>query len=393
VQYNSRKDASIMNIAQLAANYPNLIEWLEPYVVGRFSGILAESAVELHGGFHAPEREAEGIWRTQVGQELEEDPHVASAQCEWWQEGEVVLGIGQASDPVMGMDHFTWYRVPAGDLRRKGAIDQVKTYDASFTNDLLIRHANADSQHTRKAYENLLHYLDLLEAGLFTAPYLVRVLQHGITCAKVLIEHMNRFDEEYTRPDRVKVEVYEWAVPMIEQAFCATPEPEQAIEQKEEGEGQESYETYLGTVSLHYNNACTHSVCPFCRSYFKPGYGRWAFLGGLPGRPLCLDCWQKGTGLLPALAPGANEVVEKVDIRWLIEHDQDLYHATRTYLRGAIPQGVTVVQAAIWMMQQRGEDYFQRDLHVNWIELAHQCIDDTQELMEHEAAHGLPTEP
>jgi len=107
-----------MNINQLAANSHYLTAWLEAYVVGRFSGILHVDAVEKEGGFQAPERDADATWHSPESEPEDDDPSVGSIQFEWWQEGDTILGIRMATDPVMGIDHFTWYRIPVEDMEK-----------------------------------------------------------------------------------------------------------------------------------------------------------------------------------------------------------------------------------------------------------------------------------
>jgi transcriptional regulator with XRE-family HTH domain len=54
------------------------------------------------------------------------------------------------------------------------------------------------------------------------------------------------------------------------------------------------YQTFRGPVVVRWNNTCCHEQCPFCLEDFKPSWGLWAFLYGLSGSVLCLDCWRKG---------------------------------------------------------------------------------------------------
>jgi hypothetical protein len=207
-----------MDIQTVAKRYPDLMEQLERYVVGRYSGILHINAVTQYG-FEAPERDADAIWRTEPAQE--DNPYEMQAQCEWWQEDGFILGIKQVADPVMGMDHFTWYRILEADMLQLEQPGMEKVYDSDLTNDLIIRHANARNKHERKAYHNLLCYLDLLEAGRMTAKYLIKTLHHEIKCANWHIHIKRRFDPKYSRGERAIVEIYTWAIPVFEQAFCS----------------------------------------------------------------------------------------------------------------------------------------------------------------------------
>ena len=54
------------------------------------------------------------------------------------------------------------------------------------------------------------------------------------------------------------------------------------------------YQTFRGPVVVRWNNTCCHEQCPFCQEDFNPSWGLWAFLYGLSGPMLCLDCWRKG---------------------------------------------------------------------------------------------------
>jgi transcriptional regulator with XRE-family HTH domain len=54
------------------------------------------------------------------------------------------------------------------------------------------------------------------------------------------------------------------------------------------------YQTFRGPMVVRWNNTCCHERCPLCNCDFKPAWGFWAFLYGLGGPVLCLDCWRKG---------------------------------------------------------------------------------------------------
>lgn len=106
-----------MNYAQYLADaqrgkHPDdpFFAWLSAFEVDRVSGLLP---VAHSYGFPLPERKADAVFSSPDEQE-EAPPWISSIQCEWWQEdGQgMVVGIRQCMDVVMGMDHFTWYRVP-----------------------------------------------------------------------------------------------------------------------------------------------------------------------------------------------------------------------------------------------------------------------------------------
>jgi hypothetical protein len=88
--------------------------WLEDHEVDSLSDTcFRDETIEQHG-FPLPEREADAIWYLP---EPEDAYPVGAMQCEWWQEegkdGKTeVLGFKISTDPVMGMEHVTWYRIP-----------------------------------------------------------------------------------------------------------------------------------------------------------------------------------------------------------------------------------------------------------------------------------------
>lgn len=60
------------------------------------------------------------------------------------------------------------------------------------------------------------------------------------------------------------------------------------------------YMTARGPVVVRWNNTCCSEVCPFCGEDFKPSWGLWAFLFGLGGPVVCLECWHKGNSVQAA---------------------------------------------------------------------------------------------
>ena len=98
----------------------SFLKWLERYVVDSFSGSLHVDQVGQFG-FPIPERPADALWYFPGSDEEGCGAPLDSRQSEWWQETAdgVVLGIEQQSDSVQCCEHFTWFRIPLGDIARR----------------------------------------------------------------------------------------------------------------------------------------------------------------------------------------------------------------------------------------------------------------------------------
>lgn len=97
-------------------------------------------------------------------------------------------------------------------------------YDASLTNDFIIRHANARNGYERAAYSNVLSYLDLIETTSLNhnpVGYTVEILKQKIEQARSDIRYFERFSDQAWAKRQIKkhqaiVEAYSYAIPRIQ---------------------------------------------------------------------------------------------------------------------------------------------------------------------------------
>jgi len=102
-------------LAQHLRDQPTLWKWLEQFQAHSASGLFSADEVAALG-FPLPDRLADALWCVPSPPQAQGSHTDNQEQFEWWQEDGSVLGFRQCNDAVMGLNHFTWFRIPLHEI-------------------------------------------------------------------------------------------------------------------------------------------------------------------------------------------------------------------------------------------------------------------------------------